>query len=114
MVRSVFDANHGTPRLTAYAISASCDHRRSGPYPCTAATGSSSAESTGTSPRSRSAVISPSPPTASTFEPAGTWSAISRATACAEVITSAAPAGTPSRVRCSATVSGVREALLVT
>ncbi len=39
---------------------------------------------------------------------------MSRATACAEVITSSAPVGMPSSVRCAATVSGVRRALFVT
>ena len=58
------------------------------PYPCTTAAGSSSADSTGTSPRSRSATRSPSPPMSSTLDPCGSCSAISRATACAEVITS--------------------------
>ncbi|SCE62263.1 hypothetical protein GA0115253_1102817 [Streptomyces sp. Termitarium-T10T-6] len=115
MVRSVLDANHGSPRRMAKLASANRPHVMSGPpYPWTTAAGSSSADSTGSRPRSRNATRSPSPPIASTRAPGGSWSATSRATAWAEVITSEGSAGTPSSVRCSATASGVRRALLVT
>src|SRR5579872_5370962 len=54
------------------------------------------------------------PPTTSTGAPAGSRAASSRAAAWAEVTTSAASPGTPSRFSCAAIADGVRDALLVT
>ena len=56
---------------------------------------------------------SPSPPTTSTVDPAGTRPLSNRTAACGEVTTSSAATVSPRLVRCWATDALVRDALLV-
>jgi hypothetical protein len=77
------------------------------------AAGFSSAEVVTTKPAFSTSSMSPAPPITRMVDAAGTSSASNRTAACGEVTTSSASTDNPRLLRCSATDSAVREALLV-
>ena len=111
---SRFEAKNLAPWRMAKAPSVKCSQPTERSKPCTTAAGLSSALETTLKPMSRAKSRRESAPMISSFAPAGTSSAASWSTACAEVTICSVPAVRPMSASIFATACGLREALLVT